>query len=285
MPFFPRYSFFVIWLAVVITVSAQTATKQPATSLSDTSQIIVSDSSSDSSDEDEDTYEGTPESRIPPYMIDTSAITLRATPDSALAIFRNDPIFDYRKEVQQGISWWQLFKRWFWELVNELFSQKGFQQAWSIAEKLLIAGAIIALLLFFSKTGVRSLFSRSIAVTPNFDAIIENIHELDFTALINDAVRAGDFRRAVRLHYLRVLKSLTDAGVITWSPEKTNRDYTRELRRNAGSLAEEFIRLTLIFEQVRYGKYVVRLPEYSRLAPEFDGFSAVLRTIKLEQSV
>lgn len=313
MLLFPRCLSFVVWLVIAlsVTVMAYPMAQQPVSPLPSTSkafisnpnsetcklrnayiatsetptssQTTVSDSSSDSDDEDEDTYEAVPDSRILPQMIDTSAITPRTASDSALAVFRNDPTFDYRTEVQQGVSWWELFKRWFWGWVNDLFSQKGFREAWGIAEKLLIAGAIIALVLFLSKTGVRSLFSRSVAVANDFDIVTENIHELDFSVLIDEAVRAGDFRRAVRLHYLRILKSLTDAGVITWSPEKTNRDYTREIRRNAGALAEEFIRLTLIFEQVRYGKYVVHLPEYSRLAPEFEAFLAVSRTIKLEQ--
>ncbi len=279
MPLFSRYFFLVLWLAASATAVAQTP---DTTSPPDTSQITVSDSSGDSTGE-EDTYEATPESRILPQMIDTSAITLRAMPDSALAAFRDNPEFDYSKDVQQGTSWWALLKRWFWELVNDLFSQKGVKQALSIAEKLLIAGAIIALVLFFSKTGVRSLFSRRVAVAPDFEVISENIHELDFAAQIDEAVRTGDYRRAVRMYYLRMLKQLTDAGAITWSPEKTNRDYARELRRNAPAVAEDFVRLTMIFERVRYGKYNVNLPEYSRLAPEFEAFSVAARTAKQEQ--
>nr|WP_262905325.1 DUF4129 domain-containing protein [Hymenobacter nitidus] len=85
-----------------------------------------------------------------------------------------------------------------------------------------------------------------------YDTAAEDIHSLDFNTLLAQAEAAGNYRLAVRLGYLAVLKQLTDHGLIRWQPEKTNHDYLREL--TAGSLRPAFQEITRQFEYVWYGE-------------------------------
>ncbi len=77
----------------------------------------------------------------------------------------------------------------------------------------------------------------------------DNIYGIDFTAAISHAIQLGDYRGAVRLIYLKTLRSLSDAGKIDWQPAKTPSQYVAEYTN------EPFIRLTATFVRVRYGGY------------------------------
>jgi Domain of unknown function (DUF4129) len=85
-----------------------------------------------------------------------------------------------------------------------------------------------------------------------YDVQGEDIHGLDFEALLTTAETAGNYRLAVRLGYLQVLKQLTDQGLIRWQPDKTNHDYLFELP--AGPLPDAFRELTRQFDYVWYGE-------------------------------
>ena len=80
-----------------------------------------------------------------------------------------------------------------------------------------------------------------------------NIHELNFDQLIAEAIEKRYFRRAVRLFYLKSLKSMTDKNLIDWRPYKTNYDYQLEL--NKTPLEEPFSELTYLFNHVWYGNF------------------------------
>jgi hypothetical protein len=80
----------------------------------------------------------------------------------------------------------------------------------------------------------------------------ENIHEIDFTKEIQEALKQGDYRKAVRLYYLLSLKLLSDKKLIDWQSHKTNREYIRELR--ATELRMKLEEVTFMFELVWYGE-------------------------------
>lgn len=89
--------------------------------------------------------------------------------------------------------------------------------------------------------------------TVPYETHAENIHELNFNALLDEAVRQQDYRRAIRLYYLRALKQLSDKALIDWQPGKTNHRYIRELQAQA--LRLDFEKITALFEYVWYGEH------------------------------
>nr|WP_230688324.1 DUF4129 domain-containing protein [Hymenobacter jeongseonensis] len=85
-----------------------------------------------------------------------------------------------------------------------------------------------------------------------YDIASENIHAVDYAARIAEAEEAGNFRLAIRLGYLEVLKHLTDRGFIQWQPDKTNHAYLAEI--TTGPLRDAFRSITRQFEYVWYGE-------------------------------
>lgn len=95
----------------------------------------------------------------------------------------------------------------------------------------------------------------------------ENIHEMDFDKLINEAESKERYNVAVRLLFLKLLKQLNDGNVISWEPNKTNREYYYEIK--PGVLRNEYDKVSDYFERVWYGEYFITEGIYKRIKPDF----------------
>ncbi len=102
----------------------------------------------------------------------------------------------------------------------------------------------------------------------------EDIHEMSFDRMIDEALRQEDHRRAARLLYLKTLKELSDRGMIAWRRDKTNHDYLHEV--GSGPLGLRFARLTLLFEYVWYGDFPIDRAFFDEVRPSFDSFNREL---------
>jgi hypothetical protein len=107
-----------------------------------------------------------------------------------------------------------------------------------------------------------------------YETHAENIHELDFNTLLDEAVQQQDYRRAIRLYYLHTLKQLTDRELIHWQPGKTNRSYIRELQAKA--LRTDFEKITALFEYVWYGGSRVTEAHFSATRQAFVAFNQLI---------
>jgi hypothetical protein len=101
------------------------------------------------------------------------------------------------------------------------------------------------------------------------------IDRIEFVSEIDAAIARGDYRRASRLLYLRLLKQLSDAGRIVWKPEKTNHDYLRELGSN--DLARSFARVTLLFDYIWYGDFHIDEPTFQQVRGAFENVGSAER--------
>jgi hypothetical protein len=100
------------------------------------------------------------------------------------------------------------------------------------------------------------------------DGIPENILTIDIDESIAGALRASDYRTAIRFHYLKYLKHMFDKGLVQYKKEKSNHDYQKELADI--NISDIFRRLTLIYEWVWYGKIYPGYETYAALSPEFE---------------
>jgi hypothetical protein len=136
--------------------------------------------------------------------------------------------------------------------------------------------SLLLVLLLLKYGGVRGTFFRDgDTVAPGFTEIEENIETMDFDRLIEEATAARNFKRGVRLHYLKLLKEMGSRKLITLRMEKTNHDYLREL--SVPALRDPFARITLLFEYVWYGDLPVDEPTFRRLRESFTSFDAMVR--------
>lgn len=196
---------------------------------------------------------------------DSSEVSAISIPDETLKDFRNDSDFDYStNNPGQEDSWWGRFKRWIAEML--LDSLGG---ASSLVSTLLwIALGLVLIFTIISITGVRKMFgSAGKSLVSGIEELGEDIHAMDFNRLIDEAVAAGDYRRAIRLHYLKNLKQLTDRNFIDWRIDKTNYEYLTELRDKP--IAQPFREATVAFEYAWYGDVKLTKPLFERLRQRF----------------
>ena len=99
---------------------------------------------------------------------------------------------------------------------------------------------------------------------------IEDIEEVDTEDGYTTALNGGDYRMAIRMHFLKSLQILTRKNIINWQPEKTNRDYTKEIvdvpKRNA------FKNIARIYENVWYGNHGINRNQFEELDFHFKKF-------------
>jgi len=135
----------------------------------------------------------------------------------------------------------------------------------------IIAVAVIILLLLL-KTNIRGLFrGKSAAIAIDFSELEENIHHTNFDELIAEAVARGDYRKAVRLHFLKLLKQLSDRGLISWQLNKTNNDYVIELSK--GGYSKQFREAARLYEYTWYGDFEVSESRYANIVSTFKNFT------------
>ncbi|MBS1536797.1 MAG: hypothetical protein JST20_03505 [Bacteroidetes bacterium] len=192
---------------------------------------------------------------------DSSSVVEKIISQNDLQEYLNDKTFDYDLETPDQTSLWEMFKRWFWSMLEQFFgTQIGAKVGKALMYVLIvIAIAIVNIILFRSKLG--GLFGGKKAnANVCFTVFDENIHELNFPELIATAEARSDYRHAIRLHYLWLLKRLSDDEIIQLKINKTNRDYRNEIRLPEIHLG--FSQASIIFEYVWYGNVKIDKDKY-----------------------
>lgn len=210
--------------------------------------------------------------------LDSGRVDVRMPAPEALRAFRDDPGFAYDRQPPQTDSGWARFKAW---LAEKLFSPLERRSTNWLVERIfwILAGlGLIYAVLKLLRMEPRGLFyGRSDRQRSPAFAEIEDLQEVDFDGLVQEATAAGDFRRAVRLLYLKTLKALAARALIAWQPEKTNHEYLRELEeRPQADLAASFSRLTYLFEYIWYGDFPVDARAFERARGTFSDFDQTL---------
>ncbi|MDQ6762447.1 MAG: DUF4129 domain-containing protein [Bacteroidota bacterium] len=138
---------------------------------------------------------------------------------------------------------------------------------WAVA--LLFIGFIIYKLFF---TG--GLFSKSntnVASGETEDAPLGLNEYAEYNVLIKEAEQKKDFNLSTRYLYLQTLRRLGDRELIQFSADKTNYEYVKVL--SGRPYQQAFASLTLNYEYVWYGKFVISENRYGRLKEEFISFN------------
>lgn len=200
--------------------------------------------------------------------LDTTSQTLRAFPEASLDTYRQNDDFRYTVTEDSGISLWDRFWRWFWRWIDRMFERKGVADG----TRIVIYGVSLALVVYavykFSGMDRRNLFRASGKDNIIFQESHENIYEMDLPQAIRQAEAEGNYRLALRLQYLKSLRTLADRKLIDYTPHKTNHEYAREL--TGTPYASSFSRVTLLYEFGWYGEFEITEEIYQRIRAIFD---------------
>jgi len=183
----------------------------------------------------------------------TSRVPFRAPAAERLREFRAQREFQY-VAVKSEKSTWDLLWLRFWRWLGELLETRSGKIFWDYGIYAALIAALVFVVLKLMQVDITRAFGREARRAPlSYDAQPEDIHALDFDVLLREAESTGNYRLAVRLGYLEVLKQLADRGLIRWQPDKTNHDYLYELPE--GPLPAAFRELTRQFDYVWYGEH------------------------------
>ncbi|MCO4292893.1 DUF4129 domain-containing protein [Solitalea sp. MAHUQ-68] len=202
---------------------------------------------------------------------DTSKLVKRLPSKANVEKFASDPDFQYKHNTVPPVDWWGKFWYWVSKWLGKLFGGLGYDNFWQFVFIAIIVG--VAIWVIFKLIGVKitDIFQRKNAgIDLPYETINEDVRKMDFEQLITEALEQKNFRLAVRLYYLKVLRELDERELISWKPEKTNRNYINEL--SAKDLKADFQQITLCFEYVWYGEFKVAEQEFATIRGAFAAF-------------
>ncbi len=138
---------------------------------------------------------------------------------------------------------------------------------WAVA--IFFIGFIIYKLFFTG--GLFSKGNTNAAMGKTEDAPLGLNEYAEYNTLIKDAEQEKDFNLSTRYLYLQTLRRLGDRELIRFSADKTNYAYLKELAGRP--YRQEFASLTLNYEYVWYGKFIISENRYMQLKEEFISFN------------
>jgi hypothetical protein len=208
-------------------------------------------------------------------VIPSDSVELRSFDAERIAHYRTEPDLQYERELHREATPWERFKEW---LENWLQTVVGESFSDLLSRNVVVVLCIVLLILALVVLG-RGGIRRVLVGEPTKAAMVlpgtEDIRELDLESMIGEAEASGDLRRAIRLHYLWVLRKLVDRGVLRWSPDLTDHDYALQIS-DAGTRTS-FTRIASIFQWVWYGDSPITQERYAELRTpflEFEGPAA-----------
>lgn len=152
------------------------------------------------------------------------------------------------------------------------------QQEWvRVLLWMLIIGVFAAVIISYLGNSKVGLFRKrsNAGATEDEDNGNENIFEINYQKEIDFATAQGNYRVAVRLMFLRLLKNMAEKNVINYKQDKTNFDYLLEL--HSTTYYNDFFRITRNYEYSWYGKFEVSEAAFKIIRTDFDYMEKKLR--------
>ena len=137
---------------------------------------------------------------------------------------------------------------------------------------IIIAGFAGAIMWYLAESNVSFFRKKDSTVPPGglSDEIPEDIFSINYQLEIDKAVTQKNFRLAVRLQFLRLLKKMADKNIIQYKHDRTNFDYLVQL--NNTRHYHSFFRLARHYEYSWYGHFDVEEHAYKIIEGEFNQF-------------
>ena len=136
---------------------------------------------------------------------------------------------------------------------------------------LVIIGGFITFLLIYLANSNVVLFRKSITITEEEPGVeTGDIFNINYQKEIDRAAGSGNYRLAIRLMFLRLLRDLADRNLIQYKQDNTNFDYMMQLQRSP--VYNGFKRLARNYEYSWYGQFDIDIEKYTLIKSEFENF-------------
>lgn len=220
------------------------------------------DSYEEETEEEETTVYFTPRKMEGPGM---DSFQLRSIPDSVLQRLGKDEDFWYA-----GISVAVESPK---QKSGEISNQSWFQTLlWFI----IIAGFGVFVILYLSNSNIGLFRKRNRNIgEEGGDPETDDIFAINYQKEIDKAAATGNFRLAIRLMFLRLLKNLAEKNIIQYKHDRTNFDYLVQL--SPTKYYHDFFRITRNYEYSWYGKFQVNEDAYKIIKTEIERFDPAMK--------
>lgn len=205
----------------------------------------------------------------PSSLYDSTEIINREVPDSITRQLKTDEAFWYANknmQVKEKESVNRSLGDKVLSAMLKLLTAPTFRQVmwWTIL--LLFVSAIV----WFLATNKMNIFGSGSVVKLGplaQEGIADDIFSIDFKQLIYDAEVKADYRLAIRLAYLQLLKTFSERGLISYTPDATNSEYLTQLYQNL--CYKDFFKVTRSYEYAWYGQMPVTQQQYQNVQNDF----------------
>lgn len=208
--------------------------------------------------------------------------------EEQISSYKNDKDFSYLN-VEVSDNWWSRFKAWlssrYHEIIHWLFGDYEAGSFLSFFLQLLPYLLIFAVIAFAVWLFIRLNPGSYLLATQDEPEVFlsdeekiiksENIQEL-----IERAVKAEDYRLAVRYYYLQLLKLLNQKKLIAYEFQKTDTDYLNELEQENFKL--NFKKILRIYDFIWYGSFPISVEDFVKTQRNFEDFKSSLKIIPNE---
>ncbi len=203
--------------------------------------------------------------------------SVRTVDKNKLNSYKSNPDFDYERKSESSMTFFEKIIEWIKDKIRVLFYDEEYATLSDVIIYSLMGIALFIIIAGIFKTEIRNVFAKNTrASSVLYDESEENIHELNFDELIAQTLRNQNYRLALRLTYLRLLKDLDSANIIKWRGDKTNHELILQIKQHQISTPAK--ELTIRFENIWYGGIEINEDGYASYKNEYNNLSEILKS-------
>lgn len=174
--------------------------------------------------------------------------------------------FEYDVKEESGFlsrlrDWWRRVLEWLSPDSTE--TTKVMDEIINIVLVFLSLIALGFLVYYLNKKGFIRLFATKDQQIISEQFIEENIDQINFDQLTQKAKSEGNLRKAVRYYYLWMLKNWSQNGLINYEPNKTTKQYLKEIDHNDNKIDFEYV--SYIYDNVWYGYHEITEVDFLKI--------------------
>lgn len=203
--------------------------------------------------------------------------------------YKTQKEFNYLEEIEND-SWWIRFKRWlnmqYQRLIDWLFGDYNAHTLVVIFLEILpylILGVVIGLIvwIFIRLNPGPSLLAEPMDPEVHFNEEEKIVRSQDIPSLIEEAVKKGDYRLAIRYYYLQLLKILNEKGLINYEFQKTDAEYLSEIEND--NFKRPLKQVMRIYDFIWYGGFNVSEKDFAVAQNTFQDLESSLSKLPNEK--
>ncbi len=189
---------------------------------------------------------------------DVFSLNVRSFDTTLFNQFRQSDEFQY-DTAQPAPTLYQRLMDWLTQGMRRNNTQT--QNFWRVLGIVIAVLAILLLIFTMLNVKTSSIFAKNSHINASWkEKDEEEILGAQIIDQINEAISKENYRLAIRLQYLNIIKTLSERGFIKWRPNKTNNDYIKELGKT--DFVTWFKELARYYEFVWYGDFPVDVKTY-----------------------